>query len=87
MIDLLNWFLTRTASVTKPLCDVALTTDCTYGICKGHFNRWLKHKEYAEKYAEGPDGGAIPTRDEEESFGLTPSDESLRFVDSLYSEL
>lgn len=53
----------------------------------GHFERWLRHKEYKE-YAECPDGFTHPISKAQFDYGTTlyPDQKSLRFVSELLDE-
>ncbi len=55
----------------------------------GHFERWLRHPEY-QALAECPDGLTLPWDPSQHSpWGsvLKPDEESIHFLDGLYSEL
>lgn len=52
----------------------------------GHLERWLVQPEYTH-LAEAPEGCETPWGPRDKPFGLQPTEESLRFLRSLYDEL
>jgi len=55
----------------------------------GHFERWLKHPTYRDKYAECPDGYPCPWGGAYRDIGATlqPNDASLALLRDLYDQL